>query len=39
VLGKEFQVYANLGGITSQLTDGAGNPLSWNFQAADVTGS
>jgi hypothetical protein len=37
--GKEFQVFANLGGIGSQLTDGAGNPLSWNFQAADVTGS
>jgi hypothetical protein len=39
VLGKEFLVFANLGGITSQLTDGAGNPLDWSFEAADVTGS
>jgi hypothetical protein len=37
--GTEFEVYANLNAITSQLTDGAGNPLPWGYEAADVTGS
>jgi hypothetical protein len=35
----KFQVYANLNSMTSQLTDGAGNPLDWNEPAAEVTGS
>ncbi len=37
--GAPYRVFANLDAITSQLTDGAGNPLPWNYQAADVTGS
>lgn len=37
--GAEYQVYANLNAITSQLTDGNGNPLPWDYEAADVTGS
>jgi hypothetical protein len=37
--GKDYQVWANLDSVTSQLTDGAGNPLDWSFQAAAVTGS
>jgi hypothetical protein len=37
--GAVYQVYANLGAITSQLTDGTGNPLSWNGSVAQVTGS
>jgi hypothetical protein len=37
--GAEYFVYANLGAVTTQLTDGAGNPLPWYFGAADVTGS
>jgi hypothetical protein len=37
--GRDYQVWANLDSVTSQLTDGAGNPLDWSFQAADVTGS
>jgi hypothetical protein len=37
--GLKYQVYANLNQITTQLTDGAGNPLSWNYAVAQVTGS
>jgi hypothetical protein len=37
--GRNYQVWANPDSVTSQLTDGAGNPLDWSFQAADVTGS
>jgi hypothetical protein len=36
---QDYQVWANLDSVTSQLTDGAGNPLDWSFQVADVTGS
>jgi hypothetical protein len=35
----KFQVYANLNSVTSQLTDGAGNPLGWEGYAASVTGA
>jgi hypothetical protein len=38
-VGAEYFVYANLNAVTTQLTDGAGNPLAWSFFAADVTGS
>jgi hypothetical protein len=37
--GSEYQVYANLNAVAPQLTDGTGNPLSWSYAAADVTGS
>lgn len=37
--GREFQVFGNLNAVTPQLTDGAGNPLDWNYSVADVTGS
>jgi hypothetical protein len=37
--GRNYQVWANPDSVTSQLPDGAGNPLDWSFQAADVTGS
>jgi hypothetical protein len=37
--GQPYQVFANLNSVTSQLTDGTGNPLDWSYQAADVTGS
>jgi hypothetical protein len=37
--GKNYEVWANQDSITSQLTDGAGNPVDWSFQVADVTGS
>jgi hypothetical protein len=37
--GGKYQVYANQNATTSQLTDGNGNPLPWNYEAADVTGS
>jgi hypothetical protein len=37
--GQDYEVWANQGSVTSQLTDGAGNPLDWSYQAADVTGS
>jgi hypothetical protein len=37
--GHDYQVWANLDSVTSQLTDGARNPLDWSLQAADVTGS
>jgi hypothetical protein len=38
-VGKEYQVWANLDSVTLQLTDAAGNPLDWSYEAADVTGS
>jgi hypothetical protein len=37
--GQNYQVWANLNSVTSQLTDGARNPLDWSFQVAAVTGS
>jgi hypothetical protein len=37
--GSEYEVWANQGSVTSQLTDGAGNPLSWAFRVADVVAS
>jgi hypothetical protein len=37
--GHDYEVWANQGSVTSQLTDGAGNPLDWSYQVADVTGS
>jgi hypothetical protein len=37
--GKDYEVWANLDSVTSQLADGARNPLDWSAQAADVTGS
>jgi hypothetical protein len=37
--GQHYEVFANLSSVTSQLTDGTGNPLDWSYQAADVTGS
>jgi hypothetical protein len=37
--GQDYEVWANQHSTTSQLTDGAGNPVDWSYQAADVTGS
>jgi hypothetical protein len=37
--GLSYRVYANLNQVTPQLTDGAGNPLAWNYAVAEVTGS
>jgi hypothetical protein len=37
--GQQDEVFANLNSVTSQLTDGTGNPLDWNYPAAEVTGS
>jgi hypothetical protein len=37
--GGEYQVYANLRQVTSQLTDGNGNPTNWNWVAAEVKAS
>jgi hypothetical protein len=37
--GQNYEVWANQDSVTSQLTDGAGNPLDWSFQVANVTGS
>jgi hypothetical protein len=37
--GHDYEVWGNQGAVTSQLTDGAGNPLDWNGLAALVTGS
>jgi hypothetical protein len=37
--GARFQVWANLDNLTPQLTDGAGNPLRWDYSVAQVTGS
>ncbi|MBV9486180.1 MAG: hypothetical protein JO246_09010 [Frankiaceae bacterium] len=37
--GAKFQVWANQDAVTSQLTDGAGNPLQWGYRVAQVTGS
>jgi hypothetical protein len=38
-LGHRYQVWANPHSITSQLTDGTGNPMPWEFAGADVTAS
>jgi hypothetical protein len=37
--GHDYEVWANQGSVTSQLTDAAGNPIDWSFETADVTGS
>jgi hypothetical protein len=37
--GQDYEVFANLNSVTSQLTDGTGNPIDWSFPAAEVTGS
>jgi hypothetical protein len=37
--GQQYEVFANLNSVTSQLTDGTGNPLDWSYPAAQVTGS
>jgi hypothetical protein len=37
--GKRYAVFANQGAVTSQLTDGAGNPLSWDYTREPVTGA
>jgi hypothetical protein len=37
--GQKYEVFANLNSVTSQLTDGTGNPLHWSYPAAVVTGS
>jgi hypothetical protein len=38
-VGHDYEVWANQDSVTSQLTDGAGNPLDWSYRGADVTGS
>lgn len=38
-VGAKYAVYANLDSITSQLTDGIGNPMDWNNAATTVTDS
>ena len=35
--GQEYEVFANINSITSQLTDNFGNPLDWSRVAALVT--
>lgn len=37
--GKKYQVYANLNQVTTQLTDGNGNPMDWNYDATEVLGA
>jgi hypothetical protein len=37
--GRTYQLWSNIDSITSQLTDGTGNPLFWGYQVAQVTGS
>jgi hypothetical protein len=37
--GHRYDVLANQGAVTSQLTDGAGNPLSWDYTREQVTGA
>jgi hypothetical protein len=37
--GQAYQVWANVNSVTSQLTDGAGNPLDWGRSAALVVAS
>jgi len=37
--GTVYDVYANLNQVTTQLTDGNGNPLSWNYPAGAVKDS
>lgn len=34
--GDEYTVWANQDSVTSQLTDAAGNPMSWTYRAADA---
>jgi hypothetical protein len=37
--GQQYRLWANQDAVISQLTDAAGNPLSWSFSVATVTGS
>jgi hypothetical protein len=39
VAGRHYEVWANQDSVTPQLTDGAGNPLDWTYQATTVKGS
>jgi hypothetical protein len=37
--GQSYRLWANLDAVISQLTDAAGNPLTWNLSVAEVRGS
>jgi hypothetical protein len=38
-VGSQYDVFANQKGVTTQLSDGAGNPMDWGADAAEVTDS
>jgi hypothetical protein len=37
--GNKYQVYANLNQVTTQLTDGNGNAMQWNYAQYEVIGA
>jgi hypothetical protein len=39
VEGQSYRLWANLNAVISQLTDAAGNPVTWNVSAAQVRAS
>jgi hypothetical protein len=39
VSGAKFRIWSNVDAVTPQLTDGAGNPLDWDYPVAEVKGS
>ena len=38
-VGDKYDVFANLDQVTPQLVDGNGNPMDWNYRAAEVMDS
>jgi hypothetical protein len=37
--GRRYDVFANLDQTTTQLVDGNGNPMDWNYAATEVKDS